>query len=99
MRVFAKELEKYKNIIIVDHKSPLSNEAISLLKKKGVDYKIIPVELAGDSLNDIANKYGRNTLPIIFLEGKFIGGLDELERHYGGNKPSRANDTLFDYNP
>jgi glutaredoxin 3 len=58
---------------------PYCARARSLLAKKGVDYADIDV-MADTAKRDemMARSGGRQTVPQIFIDGKHIGGSDEL---------------------
>jgi glutaredoxin 3 len=58
---------------------PYCARARSLLAKKGVDYSDIDV-MAYTAKRDemLARSGGRQTVPQIFIDGKHIGGSDEL---------------------
>ena len=58
---------------------PYCARARSLLTKKGVDYADIDV-MADTAKRDemVARSGGRQTVPQIFIDGKHIGGSDEL---------------------
>ncbi len=58
---------------------PYCARARSLLGKKGVDYSDIDV-MADTAKRDemMARSGGRQTVPQIFIDGKHIGGSDEL---------------------
>ena len=53
--------------------------AKALLKAKGVDYTEFDIEaLAGKRAEMVARSGGRTTAPQIFINGKGIGGSDDL---------------------
>ena len=58
---------------------PYCARARSLLAKKGVDYVDIDV-MADTAKRDemVARSGGRQTVPQIFIDGRHIGGSDEL---------------------
>jgi glutaredoxin 3 len=58
---------------------PYCARARSLLTKKGVDYADIDV-MADTAKRDemVARSGGRQTVPQIFIDGRHIGGSDEL---------------------
>ena len=58
---------------------PYCARARSLLAKKGVDYADIDV-MADTAKRDemVARSGGRQTVPQIFIDGRHIGGSDEL---------------------
>ncbi len=57
---------------------PFCIRATSLLKKKGVDIIDIPAAMDRDKRKEMNERSGRNTFPQIFIDGKHIGGCDDL---------------------
>lgn len=58
---------------------PYCSRARSLLQKKGVSFEDIDVMADDDKRNEmIARSGGRRTVPQIFIDGRHIGGSDEL---------------------
>ena len=58
---------------------PFCLRAKALMKRKGIDYLEYPIDgdqSARAAMSERAN--GRSTLPQIFINGKGIGGCDEL---------------------
>jgi glutaredoxin 3 len=59
---------------------PYCNNAKALLDKKGVEYKEILVDKDPSQLKEmLAKSNGRRTVPQIFIDGKHIGGFDDLK--------------------
>ncbi len=53
--------------------------AKQLLKSKDVDYREIVIDFGGpDRLAMIQRAHGRTTVPQIFIDGRHIGGCDDL---------------------
>lgn len=58
---------------------PFCIRAKHLLKKKGVDFSEIDIWLAaGRRAEMLERAHGRSTVPQIFIDGRGIGGCDEL---------------------
>ena len=58
---------------------PFCVRAKSLLKKKGVEVIDIPAWMDGGKRAEMRERSGgRNTFPQIFIDGKHIGGCDDL---------------------
>ena len=57
---------------------PFCIRAKSLLKKKGVDIIDIPAAMDRDKRKEMNDRSGRNTFPQIFIDGKHIGGCDDI---------------------
>lgn len=49
-----------------------------LLKKKGLEWEEIPVSGNNPARRQMEAKSGRRTVPQIFIDGRPIGGFDEL---------------------
>ena len=52
--------------------------AISLLGQKGVAFTEIEAGMDPDKRREMMERSGRNTFPQIFIDGKHIGGCDEM---------------------
>lgn len=50
-----------------------------LLKRKGLSYEDISVSADRQAREEMQRRSGRRTVPQIFIEGRPIGGFDELE--------------------
>lgn len=60
---------------------PYCVNAKALLERKGAEYKEIYVDKEPDKLDEMISKSdGRRTVPQIFINGKHIGGFDDLKR-------------------
>lgn len=57
---------------------PFCQRAMSLLDKKGVIYKEIDVDGKPALQAEMAKKTGRSTVPQVFIDGKPIGGFDDM---------------------
>jgi glutaredoxin 3 len=57
---------------------PYCVRAKMLLDKKGASYKEIRVDLNENLRNEMISRSGRRTVPQIFIDGKAIGGCDDL---------------------
>ncbi len=57
---------------------PFCIKAKALLKKKGVDFIDIPAAMDRDKRKEMNERSGRNTFPQIFIDGKHIGGCDDI---------------------
>lgn len=91
------EADKDTYVIFFVYGCGYCNRALDLIRKKKVAYKGYDInELEGKFpkllkvLNDNAQTIGfkatHRTKPIIFKNGKFIGGMTELEAHFMENK-------------
>lgn len=57
---------------------PFCIRAEALLKKKGVKPIDIPAAMNRDKRKEMNERSGRNTFPQIFIDGKHVGGCDDL---------------------
>lgn len=57
---------------------PYCDRAKALLDKKKVSYQEIRVDLDEAALQTMIEKSGRRTVPQIFINGKAVGGFDDL---------------------
>ena len=57
---------------------PYCARAISLLRKKGVDYQEINAPNGSAARREAVQRSGGSTVPQIFIGGKAIGGCDDL---------------------
>lgn len=58
---------------------PYCLRAKSLLARKGVDAQEIAVDFGGDKRQEMIQRAGgRTTVPQIFVDGRHIGGCDDL---------------------
>ena len=58
---------------------PYCHRAKALLKQKGVDPAEIAVDFGGDKKQEMmARAGGRMTVPQIFIDGRHVGGCDDL---------------------
>jgi glutaredoxin 3 len=64
--------------IYVTNYCPYCVRAKMLLKKKGVDFKEINVEDDMAKRKWLAQATGQRTVPQIFIDGKAVGGSDDL---------------------
>ena len=65
--------------IYVKTTCPYCWRAKHLLDSKGVDYKEIVIDFGGpDRQMMIQRANGRSTVPQIFVDGKHVGGCDDL---------------------
>jgi glutaredoxin 3 len=58
---------------------PFCVRAKQILDKHGVGYVEHKMDGKPDELRSAKRKYGHETVPIILIDGEFIGGCDELE--------------------
>ena len=90
--LFANKVEKNEVINITKESKVLvySNlfwapckEAKALLQSRGIDYSTKLVTFSKKSVKEMANKTGGKTsVPQIFVDDKYFGGLLELKEYY-----------------
>ncbi len=57
---------------------PFCTRAKALLKKKGVAFAEVDVMRNPDKRTEMEHRSGGHTVPQIFIDGKAVGGCDEL---------------------
>lgn len=57
---------------------PHCDRAKALLRKKGVKFEEIDVELDPDAMMQVIKKTGKRTIPQIFVDDFHVGGCDDL---------------------
>lgn len=57
---------------------PYCMNAKKLLDEKGIQYEDYNIDNDEAKRKDLIEKTGQNTVPYVFLDGKFIGGYDQL---------------------
>ncbi|MCP3849759.1 MAG: glutaredoxin 3 [Gammaproteobacteria bacterium] len=57
---------------------PFCVNAEKLLLSKGVEIEIIDIDSAVEEFAAVAKKIGKDSVPQIFIDGKHIGGFDDL---------------------
>ena len=57
---------------------PHCDRAKALLRKKGVEFEEINVEIDPDAMMQVIKKTGRRTIPQIFIDDFHVGGCDDL---------------------
>ena len=58
---------------------PFCIRAKQVLDEHGVSYEEIVMDGKNAELNEVKSKYGHHTVPIVLLDGEFVGGCSELE--------------------
>ena len=58
---------------------PFCVRAKEVLEAEGIPFVEHRMDGKRDELNALKRQYGHPTVPIILLDGEFIGGCDELE--------------------
>ena len=59
---------------------PFCTQAKALLKSKQVEFEEVALDTNRELMQEIMQKTGHRTVPIIFAEDVFIGGFDELRK-------------------
>lgn len=81
--------KKKKYDIIILEKCPFCNDLVDILKKNKIKYNHIEIERNVDEEEKktickkiITDKFSKehNTFPMIFHNGKFLGGLDKMKK-------------------
>jgi len=66
---------------------PYCIRAKSLLQAKGVEWEEIPIDYGGEKRQEMVQRAGgRMTVPQIFINGRHVGGCDDLFYLEGAGK-------------
>lgn len=57
---------------------PFCKRAVALLKQKGVAFEEVDVTHDEATFQEVKAKTGWDTVPQIFIRGKFVGGCDDI---------------------
>lgn len=71
-------LNTYNTIIITKIGCPYCEMALEELKNRNIEYKEFNKDENKEVVAEVKEKYNWMTYPMIFIDGKFIGGCEEL---------------------
>jgi glutaredoxin 3 len=57
---------------------PYCDRAKALLRKKGVEFEEIDVEIRREEMAKVVEETGKDTIPQIFIDDFHVGGCDDL---------------------
>ena len=57
---------------------PYCSRVVELLQKKGVAFKETEAPHGSAERQGAMNKAGRSTMPLVFIDGNFVGGCDDV---------------------
>lgn len=57
---------------------PYCDRAMALLDQKGTPYEEIVASMDADKRQEMRDRSGRTTYPQIFIDGRHIGGCDDM---------------------
>ena len=57
---------------------PYCDKAKALLRRKGVEFEEIDVEVDPEAMMKVVKETGRRTIPQIFIDDFHVGGCDDL---------------------
>lgn len=57
---------------------PFCHRAKALLNSKGVSFQELPIDGDSAKREEMIQRSGRTTVPQVFIDGKHIGGCDDL---------------------
>lgn len=78
---------KYKNIkIYTKSYCPYCIRLKKDLSKSGIDFEEIDVESRSDLYKKLKEQTGHQTVPQVFIDGKFIGGSEEYYKYKKENE-------------
>lgn len=82
MSLIQNELQQHSTFLVTKQRCPFCIKAKELLEKKGKKYHEIDAEKNRDLVDEIKNAQAHMTFPMIYLDGKFVGGYDQLAKFY-----------------
>lgn len=82
-------LKKNKNFMVSKKGCPFCERARCLLKEKNIEFADVDHTQNEALSEEISAKHKHTTYPKIFLNGKFVGGMSDLEE-YSKTKEFRA---------
>ena len=82
MTPLEQELQNHKTFIVTKENCVYCRHAKELFKKKGQEYHEIDYMKNIELVQEIMNIKEYMTFPMIYLDGHFIGGYDNLVKHY-----------------
>lgn len=92
MDVERKQATLYR-MVMPDHTCPYGLKARHLLRSKG--YRVEDTHLTTKEATEaFKEKHGVSTTPQVVIEGKWVGGYDDLRRHFGYRVPG-PDDTTY----
>lgn len=68
-----------KVVIYTTNYCPFCTRAKALLRSKNVDFEEIDVTLDEGLQEEVKRLSGRRTVPQIFIDGKAVGGFDDIK--------------------
>ena len=57
---------------------PYCDKAKALLRRKGVEFEEIDVQVDPEAMKQVIEKTGKRTIPQIFIDDFHVGGCDDL---------------------
>lgn len=64
--------------------------AKAILEKKGAEYEEVAVDRDEEKRRELVEKHGWRTVPAIFIDGKLVGGYDQLAEMESSGELDRA---------
>ena len=64
---------------------PFCAKAKKLLQEHGINYEEVTVARNGITSKTLRAVGNRSTVPVVFIDGKLIGGSEELEQYFANN--------------
>jgi GrxC family glutaredoxin len=68
-----------KVVIYTTNYCPFCTRAKALLRTKHIDFEEIDITLDEHLREEVTRLSGRRTVPQIFIDGKFLGGFDDIK--------------------
>ncbi|AXF41540.1 ribonucleotide-diphosphate reductase subunit alpha [Acinetobacter phage SH-Ab 15599] len=89
-----KEKEKGENIVYGTKVCPNCNTVKRMLSDMGLDFKFVDLQQVGKTAAEVTGDPSIRSVPQVFLNGEWIGGMKEVQALYKEHKAQA--DTLFE---
>lgn len=78
--------EENKNVVFTTFGCPYCKRAKNTLRENNVPFNEVLVDKSPSLRDAVVKATGRRTVPVIFVNGQYIGGSDELEKLVSGGE-------------
>lgn len=87
----SEEKAKGENIVYGTKVCPNCNIVKRLLNEMGVDFKFVDLQLVGKTAAEVTGDPACRTVPQVFIDGKWIGGIKEVQQIFKEYQENRNN--------
>lgn len=75
-------VEKHPNLVIGKSTCPHCSSSTKYLIDNGVHFSYKDVNDAEEFVRAVMDTEGHKTFPFVYMDGKFVGGFDDLRTHW-----------------